>query len=158
MALRRVNSRTMEMMQVLSLSALAFRCLPTLPPPEANVTNRRIAYKKPSPKIDATRIFCFLRKANPLIAGIGVAKTAKSVTIFMMEVRYHTANASTHLPSLEGIKTATGTQDMPTRTSCVMPQAARNAINQRHTSRVRPEKMRRYWRRKEILVTIWERL
>lgn len=158
MALRRVKRRTMEMMQVLVLSALVLRCVPTFPPFEENVTNRMATYKKPSPKMDATRIFCFLRKASPLIAGIGVANTAKSVTMFMMEVRYHTTNAFTHFPCLEGTKRATGTQDIPTRTSCVMPQAARRAINQRHTSRVRPEKMRRYWRRKEILVRIWERL
>jgi len=60
-----------------------------------------------------------------VLAGIGTRKMMKSVTIFIVDVRYQTIRLLIQTAAWLGMKTEMGTHAKYTSTSCVMPQAVR---------------------------------
>ncbi len=85
----------------------------------------------------------------------------KSVAMFMDDEKYHTGKVWRHLPVILGTMAATGMQETPSRIGCMAAQSRTKKKSQWHTRSAAGlllPKMRRYWRRKDILTTLFARL
>ncbi len=58
--------------------------------------------------MEDTRIFCLVGSCRPLMAGMGIKKTMKSVTMFMTDVRNQTISGLMQASARLGMNTAHG--------------------------------------------------
>lgn len=111
-------------------------------------------YKIPRVKTISSIAFCFLGSWSELMTGMGMVKTAKSVTTLTPAMTYQMVALSRQNPLTFGSqKAATGMQTMGRRKERVTAQHVRK---HKPTTmiflRIVLEKMRLYWSRMEILV------
>jgi hypothetical protein len=89
------------------------------------------AYKKPKPKRAKSRNFLLLFIRNCRTDGTGMMNIAKSVAIFMLEVRYHIGSVYMHLPIILGRMRERGKHANPKINSWTTPQATMSMRNQK---------------------------
>lgn len=107
--------------------------------------------------MENTSIFWRVHMAMRYTHGSGMMKMAKSVTMFREDEKVHIGIVSRHLSAMLGTIAATGIQETPKRMACTRAQMIMNARSQRHRRSalgLLVPRMRRYWRRKDILMML----
>lgn len=113
-------------------------------------------YKNPRQNTPIKTAFCFMDKFNELKTGRGSVNTTISVAILTAALVYQTASRSTHFPVIEVFQNAaTGKQVKIAVNNCTNPNAATNINAARVAVCMRGAgKMRRYWKRNDILIKV----
>jgi len=106
-----------------------------------------------------TTIFCCLGSLRRDTDDKGMTKMIKSLTMLTAEEKYHIGKVERHLSAIPGTMVARGTQATDRRTSWTKAQIMTITMSQRDAFLTAALlKMRRNWRRKDILTTLLAKL